>query len=888
MSFTSWLRNIRSALSLNPTERKHRRRSLRPAIHRPQLELLEDRCTPSTYSVTDLGTLGGYYSYASDLNQAGQVVGSTGTTDGFNRAFLWENGTMIDLGSLGGGYSWATAVNDLGQVVGGAFLPDSTYHAFLVNPQGGVWFQDSDLDGRNDFMIDLGTLNGTTDSEAADINNAGQVVGNSGDRGFLWDADTGMTDLGTPLGFTYISASGINEAGQVTGSASYYVDGNHNSAFLWDAANGMTILGAGGAYTDSLGAALNDAGQVVGNQWDAAAVVDPAFLWTPDSLNGLTGSFTDLGMLSGAINSNAFAVNNAGQVVGSSTLTETVLVEQTVVVEETVLVEEWVEVDCPPCPPGTVCGYGGCWELYSHYETQYVYVTSYSYETYYYSHAFLWDAADGMVDLQNQLLPDSGATLRDAQAVNDGGSIAVNGYNGGGDRAFLLTPVHAVPIADAPAVTEGNAGTADAAFTVTLSEASDQIITVDFATAAGSAAAGSDFVPTSGTLTFLPGETSKPITVQVRGDLLNEYMEYFTVNLSNPANASINLGQGMGTILDDDPMPTLAVNDVQVTEGNSGTTDALHTVSLSAPSGRWVSVYYSTANSTATAGSDYQVQSGWLTFAPGQLTQTITGLVNGDTLHETDETISVNLSSPANATLADAQGVGTILNDDPVTLAISDATLKEGNSGTTNFVFTVTLSEASDQDVTVHFTTANDSAIAGSDYTAASGTLTIPAGQISGTISVLVNGDTLNEANETFVVNLSNATNAVITDGQSMGTILNDEIPQISITYMSVIEGSSASRKVIFTVTLSSACAETVTVNFATANGTATTGDHDYQGSSGTLTFAPGETTKTITILVYGDKKKESNETFFVDLFGNSSNSVITKNRGIGTILNDD
>ena len=104
---------------------------------------------------------------------------------------------------------------------------------------------------------------------------------------------------------------------------------------------------------------------------------------------------------------------------------------------------------------------------------------------------------------------------------------------------------------------------------------------------------------------------------------------------------------------------------------------------------------------------------------------------------------------------------------------------------------------------------------------------------------------------------------------------------------MSVI-GGSASQKLVFTVTLSSASTETVTVNFATANGTATTADHDYQGASGTLTFAPGETTKTITILVYGDKKKESNETFFVDLFGNSGNSVIAKKRGIGTILDDD
>src|SRR5207253_1004654 len=105
---------------------------------------------------------------------------------------------------------------------------------------------------------------------------------------------------------------------------------------------------------------------------------------------------------------------------------------------------------------------------------------------------------------------------------------------------------------------------------------------------------GSDFVPTSGTLTFLPGETSKPITVQVKGDLLSEDTESFTVNLSNPTNDFVVVGQGTGTIVDDDPLPTLAAGDVQVTEGNSGTTNAVFTVSLSAPSGRWVSVYFST------------------------------------------------------------------------------------------------------------------------------------------------------------------------------------------------------------------------------------------------------------------------------------------------------
>jgi probable HAF family extracellular repeat protein len=161
MSFNSWLQNLRSVLAPGRGQRNHKRRgSLRAATHRPNLEVLEDRCVPALYAVTDLGTLS-----ASDLNNAGQVVGQAGTTDGFNHAFLWDNGTMIDLGTLGGTNSGAYGINDLGQVVGAATLPaEASLHAFLVTPQGGVWFQDSDLDGRNDFMIDLGTLNSSTDS----------------------------------------------------------------------------------------------------------------------------------------------------------------------------------------------------------------------------------------------------------------------------------------------------------------------------------------------------------------------------------------------------------------------------------------------------------------------------------------------------------------------------------------------------------------------------------------------------------------------------------------------------------------------------------------------------------------------------------------------------
>ena len=132
------------------------------------------------------------------------------------------------------------------------------------------------------------------------------------------------------------------------------------------------------------------------------------------------------------------------------------------------------------------------------------------------------------------------------------------------------------------------------------------------------------------------------------------------------------------------------------------------------------------------------------------------------------------------------------------------------------------------------------------------------------------------------------ATNALINYGYSTGTIVDDE-PRISISDVTKYEGKNHKTTLFtFTVTLSAAYDQAVTMSYRTVDGTATTGDSDYIARTGTLTFAPGETTKTITIEVKGDSRREANETFYLDMFGNSSNSLFTKNRGLGTILNDD
>jgi hypothetical protein len=330
-------------------------------------------------------------------------------------------------------------------------------------------------------------------------------------------------------------------------------------------------------------------------------------------------------------------------------------------------------------------------------------------------------------------------------------------------------------IADA-SVTEGNTGTSDATFVVTLSAGSGQTVTVSYATANGSATVGSDYVNTSGTLTFPAGTTSQAVPVAVIGESMNETNETFSVTLSAAVNATIARSQAAGTIVNDDPVPTISVADLSVQEGNSGTTNAVFTLTLSAASGQVVTVGSATAPGTATAGSDYTTASGTATFAVGTTTQTVTISVLGDTLNELDETFLLNLSGPTNATIADAQATGTILNDEGLpALTIGDVSVAEGNTGTVNAVFPVTLSSASPQVVTVSWATANGTATASSDYVARSGTVTFPAGTISSSVTVVVNGDVVVEPNETFTVTLGNPANATIARATGTGTITNDD-----------------------------------------------------------------------------------------------------------------
>nr|WP_244860074.1 putative Ig domain-containing protein [Xanthomonas arboricola] len=231
-------------------------------------------------------------------------------------------------------------------------------------------------------------------------------------------------------------------------------------------------------------------------------------------------------------------------------------------------------------------------------------------------------------------------------------------------------------------VNEGNAGTTNATFTISLNQpAGAGGVSFDIATADGTATAGVDYVASSLTGQTIPaGSSSATFTVLINGDTLSEPDETFFVNVSNVTGASVGDSQGQGTIVNDDALPALSIDDVSVNEGNSGTTTATFTVSLSMASGQTVSVNYATADGTATAGSDYVARSGTLTFAPGVTAQGVAITVNGDTAVESNETFSVGLSGASNASIARATGTGTIVNDD-VVVTVGPASLPAATAG---------------------------------------------------------------------------------------------------------------------------------------------------------------------------------------------------------------
>jgi probable HAF family extracellular repeat protein len=406
--FSRWANIVNRVFGFPPAHRRVRLRTV-PRRTRPTIEALEDRCLLSSYTVTDLGTFGGPDSFAAGINSVGEVVGYADTNNYFvqtntrdsgkvtkvkvyqEEPFLWPpsapngtKGSLIDIGNQQGWYNDANGINDHGQVACRVYLNNGAPQAFLWNP--------STANGTTGTLIDLGSLGGPN-SEATDINSAGQVVGDAntssgGNDAFLWTPTTPNGSSGSMIALGTISyVTGINDSGEVVGSSistpvGVFDNNAPSAAFLYSGGRVSNLGSLGGSsFQDaSLAYAINSYGQVVGTS-DVNNSDSHAFLWTPTTPHGTTGTMIDLGTL-GSGDSAAYSINSAGQVVGED--------------------------------------FGA-------------------------GHAFLWTpktpngTTGTMIDL-NPLVGGNGITLWSATGINDTGQIVGVGSRSSNIRAVLLTP----------------------------------------------------------------------------------------------------------------------------------------------------------------------------------------------------------------------------------------------------------------------------------------------------------------------------------------------------------------------------------------------------------------------------------------------------------------
>ena len=427
---------------------------------------------------------------------------------------------------------------------------------------------------------------------------------------------------------------------------------------------------------------------------------------------------------------------------------------------------------------------------------------------------------------------------------------------------------------------------ASMSFDLVLSTPSSQTISVSYATSDVTATAGSDYAASSGTLTFSPGQTTKRISLPLVADSLDEPDERLTLTLSSPVNASISDGSAKGTIQDDDALPALTVDDIAVVEPLSGTRLARFTVRLSAPSGRLVKVGYATASGSAASPADFTATSGTLSFAAGATALTVSVTVNGDGAAESPETFKLNLTAPVSATVGDAQGLGTV-TDPPATLSIADVSSPED---TATFGFVVSLDTPSASSVSFSYATTAGTATAGADFVTKSGTATFAPGQTSKMVSVTVVADQLDEVDEAFTMVVSSATGASIGDGTGKATLVDDDaMPGVSVSDASVTESDSTTKMLKYVVSLSAPSGRTVKVDWSASPGgtPAATAGSDFTSAVGTITFAAGATSATVSVSVLGDDLVEADELVKLAL-ANPQYATTVDGTGSGTIIDDD
>ncbi|MDZ4326375.1 MAG: Calx-beta domain-containing protein, partial [Pseudomonas sp.] len=437
-------------------------------------------------------------------------------------------------------------------------------------------------------------------------------------------------------------------------------------------------------------------------------------------------------------------------------------------------------------------------------------------------------------------------------------------------------------------VVEGNAGTTVVDIPIKLSQALPADVTFDFYTGDDLATAGMDYQALALTgLKIVAGQTSTVVKLTIFGDTQYEMDEWIYLGIYNVSGADPGWTNTAAIIVNDDEPPTLSLADVTVQEGNQGTTSVRFTATLSGTSPYHVIFSAMTVDGSATAGSDFVSKYfGTQVIQAGQLSTDIVIPLLPDTRLEPDETFSLRLEGPTIATIGDAIGTATILNDDvPNGIAVDDLSVGEGGIAQ----FSIRLSEPSAQLVSFDAWTSPGTAAPDVDFQSTqANALVIPAGQTVATFSVPTMQDGLVEDNETFVVNLSNVSGAIVTDAQGLGRIINNDAAVLSISDATpVLEGNSEPGAAQFEIKLSHPLPTAVTFDvYLPGEGTADGSDYGAYYKLG-VRIDPGRTRVVYPVYVFGDIVAEPDETFQVKISG-VKGALLGDDTGVGTIVNDD
>ncbi len=527
----------------------------------------------------------------------------------------------------------------------------------------------------------------------------------------------------------------------------------------------------------------------------------------------------------------------------------------------------------------------------------------------------VWQSAD--------LLPNTGGTITITGIVSDDVTLigttitnsvsitATNDFTTTNNSASAAFDVVGVSVTVAPSsVNEDGADVLTYTFTRTGATADPLAVTFDVG---GTATFGGDYLTSgattfdgaSGSVTFAAGMSTASFAVDPSADTLVELSETVVISLTDGSGYSVSTPDSATGTIDNDDSAGVTISDVSALEGDTGTVNLVFAVTLTNAVDAAVSVTYTTADDSATvADNDYAANGGSIDFPAGSTgTQQLIVTVNGDTTVEADETFSVTLTtvdaSGHNVTITDADGIGTIENDDDDTaIAAQNADQNEGDAGETAFTFVISRTGFDSGVNSVAYTVTG----AGSDPANAddfggvfpSGTITFGSG-VTETLTISVTGDLTIEPDEQFNVTLSHVTrNLDIITATAQGIIRNDDAATVTLSGGTAQnEGNGGATSFVFTATLGAAVTKPFSIAYATNDGTATSADNDYNDSDGSLTFVgnAGEM-QTFVVSVNGDLKVEADETFSVTLgavTGALSQTIsVDGSPQVSTITNDD